>query len=68
MSDIDVRTMQNAGDADIRVNRYSDERGDMKVADARISRPAGVVAKRENNSRDIASFRGAEQMRRTRAR
>lgn len=53
----------------LEVDKYhSDARGENRGNDINISRPAGVVSARENNSGNLATFRGQENLRRTRGR
>jgi len=63
MSDCDVKTMQDAGNARIDIEQYHKARGEARTDDIRISRPAGIVSARENNSRELSVFRGSEQLR-----
>lgn len=61
MSDRDVNLMTDqAGRADMEVRQYHASRGEYRTDDVVVSRPAGIVSKREDNSRDLASFRGQE--------
>ena len=64
MSDCDVKTMQDAGIARIEVEQYHAGRGEDRAEDVRISRPAGIVSAREDNSRELAVFRGVECLKR----
>lgn len=68
MSDLDVKEMRDGCNAKIVVDRYSQYRGDERSGDIRISRPAGIVSARENNSREIATFQGRECLRRSNGR
>ncbi len=61
-ADCDVKTMQDAGDARIEVEQYHKGRGEVRSEDVHISRPAGIVSAREDNSRELASFRGSENI------
>lgn len=66
MSDLDVRAMKAPPTKmPIVVDRYSLGRGDCRHddPDIYISRPAGIVSARENNSREICAFTGKENMR-----
>ena len=60
MSDADVKTMQDAGNARIEVEQYHAGRGEVRSEDVHISRPAGIVSAREDNSRELSVFRGSE--------
>lgn len=64
MSESDVNSMtSDAGCARLEVMPYHKSRGEARSGDINISRPAGIVSAREDNSREIAVFRGYECLR-----